>query len=220
MGMKEVKKANMSGDEAARCLLLVPRGYDAPLALLEGLRRRGVSVREVSDGIGVMMELGLDGRGMLVIVEPGAVRDVNRIVGAVRRYYSRVVCWQYSYGIDRPLVRYRFDEGSDEKSEGIDEVDEVVCDEGEREAGGLTIHIDGDAIDRFVDNRLGLGDEASEDGGWGGGLSIAGGDDEVGSGEEVEFDGGPLITEEELSMLLGGEEGGEKSGEELGEEEK
>ena len=66
-------------DRAARCVMWAPAGHDAPAGLLDGLRQRGVAVREVSSAPEAMATIGLSGEGgegaavnVVVIVEPGA----------------------------------------------------------------------------------------------------------------------------------------------------
>jgi hypothetical protein len=82
---------------ALRCLMLVPRGHAAPADLLDGLTRRGVSVREVTDSPVVMVTLARQSHGMLVVIEPAAWSDLPHLIAAVRRYHPSVAVWRYRH---------------------------------------------------------------------------------------------------------------------------
>lgn len=91
-----------------RCLLLVPRGFDAPLDLLDGLRRRRVTVQEVGDAPAVMVALATGSTAgpfaAVVLIEPDSVRDADRLIAAIRRHH-RVAIWRYGYDAHPRLVR-------------------------------------------------------------------------------------------------------------------
>lgn len=89
-----------------RCLLLVPRGYDAPLDLLDGLRRWGVAVSEVSDEPAVMVALARGAVTSLVIVEPSRHPNVAALTHAVNRYHTAVVLWRYEWSFEPRLTRF------------------------------------------------------------------------------------------------------------------
>ncbi len=94
----------------ARCLLVLPAGHDAPLDLIDGLQRRGVSVREVHDAPGAMAAVaaGRPGRPtMLVLVEPDALRDATRLASTLHRYFPKLPLWRYAFGQDPPLAPWQ-----------------------------------------------------------------------------------------------------------------
>jgi hypothetical protein len=91
---------------AKRCLLLVPRGYDAPLDLLDGFRRRGVAIREVPDAAAAMVALAREKFVALVILEPDAAVDAGKLYHAVRRYHPGTPVWQYRWASDPRLAHY------------------------------------------------------------------------------------------------------------------
>lgn len=75
--------------------MLVPRGFDAPLELVEGTSQRGVTVEEVGDAPSVMVALAKGRYLSLVIVEPQAVLELAELIGAVKQYYPAVPVWRY-----------------------------------------------------------------------------------------------------------------------------
>lgn len=95
------------GRAGGRCLLWVPVGHDAPLALLDGLRQRQVTVSEVIDAPAAMSALANGRHRMLVIVEPRALRTPQRLVAAARRYCDNLVIWRYAQDDDPPLQPWR-----------------------------------------------------------------------------------------------------------------
>ena len=102
-----------NGSPRARCLLLVPRGHDAPPDLLEGLARRRVRVREVNDAPSVMVALADSGAArpkVVVIVHPAAQGAAEALVAAVRRYHADVVVWRYEPGLRPALSAWPADE--------------------------------------------------------------------------------------------------------------
>ena len=85
-----------AGGGSAACLLLVPRGYDAPADLLDGFRQRGVAINEAADAPAVMVSLSRRSYVALVIVEPAAIADAHSLARAVGRYYAGLPVWRYS----------------------------------------------------------------------------------------------------------------------------
>ncbi len=84
--------------------MLVPRGCDAPLDLLDGLRRRTGLVREVVDPPSAMVRLAQDRFEVLILVDPQLVRQVEQLVNAVSQYHPDVRIWRYDRG-RRPALR-------------------------------------------------------------------------------------------------------------------
>lgn len=81
--------------EPTPCLMLVPRGFDAPLELIEGMRERGVRMQEVGDAPAVMVALARRRYLSVVIVEPFAVLELEQLLEAISRYHGPVPVWQY-----------------------------------------------------------------------------------------------------------------------------
>jgi len=95
-----------NGGHAARCLLLVPRGHDAPLDLIDGLNRRKVATRQVHDAPAVMVALAEQTRRrpkVVVIVHPQAQTCAAPLVRAIRKYHGDVAIWQYDFAGDPRL---------------------------------------------------------------------------------------------------------------------
>ena len=91
---------------AARCLLLLRRGHDAPPDLVRGLHRRHVAVREVHDAPAAMAALARQPFHIFLIVEPAAWPDLTPLAHAVRHYHPAVRLWQYRWSAQprlRPL---------------------------------------------------------------------------------------------------------------------
>lgn len=228
----------MTGGEAGiedagqgRCLLVVPRGCDAPVELLDGLRRHGVRAREVGDAPGAMVALAREPVEAVVLVEPAMIHQVGRLKGAVRRYHAGVDLWQYERGAEVRLKREgeAVPASASEMSEGEGPAAEAagaavgVAEDG---SGGHTpaassARMDGEA---GVENKERVGGEARPDAAVEGGDSVseeAGAVGEVGE-EEAEEPGVSLgagegevhLTAEELELLLGDDEEEEEKGEE------
>ena len=64
--------------------------------LIGGLQQRGLQTIVVPDAPGVMVELATNAKAALIVQEPGQVSQLQELLGAVRRYYPSVVCWQYA----------------------------------------------------------------------------------------------------------------------------
>ncbi len=84
----------------------MPRGYDAPLDLLDGLRRWNVSVSEVADESAAMVALAKQSVSSLIIVEPAMHQDAARLAAAVQRYHPGVKLWQYSWTTEPRLTQF------------------------------------------------------------------------------------------------------------------
>lgn len=179
-----------SGGSAACCLIWLPAGYDAPADLLEGLRRRGVGVREAHDAPSVMAGLSRGGGRrikVVVVVEPDVLRDADDLVAAVRAYHPKVAVWRFSRGARPPLDKWSGGEAAG--GNGRTTVRGVA--EAEPPSVGEAAVAEGAAA---IDDP-----PASRDSGTKGG--------------ESEGEHEPLLTDEELAMLLGGDEEDDRPGE-------
>ena len=78
-----------------RCVILVGPGHAAAAELLGGLARRGVSTAVVSEPAGVMVELTEQTNGILIVVDPDDRPWLDDLVQAVRLYHPRTVRWCY-----------------------------------------------------------------------------------------------------------------------------
>ncbi len=154
------------------CLLLAPTGCDVPGDLLDGLRSRGVDLREVSDAPAVMTELATGNHRIVILIEPGAVRDVEPLTRAMATYHPHTGVWQYSMALDPPLQAYPMP-----RPAPADVVD--------REAEG-THRTDPPPAPQPITTS----DQTEE----------------PDAMEADELDERPLLTEEELAMLLGDDE--------------
>jgi len=82
----------------------MPRGYDAPVDLLDGLHRRAVRIDEVNDAPAAMVALVRRGHGVMVIVEPASLIDADRLADTASQYHGNLMVWQYRFA-DRPRLR-------------------------------------------------------------------------------------------------------------------
>lgn len=78
-----------------RCVVLVGSAGSAPADLLSGLSRRGVSTTVVVEPAGVMVELAKENNGILVVVDPDNQPWLDDLIQAVRHYHPRTVRWCY-----------------------------------------------------------------------------------------------------------------------------
>lgn len=97
MGVKggESEARRAAGGGRGRCLMLVPRGFDAPPDLIEGMRQRGVALDEVADAPAVMVALARGRYLSLVVVEPQAVLEMEELLESVRDYHGPMPIWRY-----------------------------------------------------------------------------------------------------------------------------
>lgn len=78
---------------AVRCVVLVGKDAAAPEKLVAGLRRRGADVRVVSDAPAAMVELG-QGASAMVLHQPESIARLAELRDAALRYHPRVPHWR------------------------------------------------------------------------------------------------------------------------------
>lgn len=78
-----------------RCVVMVGPGGAAPTDLLGGLSRRGVGVLVVAEPAGVMVELARQRTGVLIVIEPEQQPGLADLIEAVKVYHPRTVRWGY-----------------------------------------------------------------------------------------------------------------------------
>ncbi len=83
------------GSAATRCVVLVCPDGATPVDLLGGLSRRGVSSHVVTDSAAVMVELARHHTGALVVVDPTRQPGLVDLIEAVITYHPRTVRWAY-----------------------------------------------------------------------------------------------------------------------------
>ena len=127
MGERETNPANGS---AMRCLLLATRGRDVPPELTSGLQQRGVTTDTTFDLPAVMVRLARQRFGTLVILDPPAWPQLDALAAAVRRYHPGVALWQYRFDADPRLERYaaESDAATDRRSDAGAELPERAAD--------------------------------------------------------------------------------------------
>ena len=92
--------------EAGQCLLLLPPGCEPPAELLGGLRKRGVSVRQVSDAPAAMVALARQRYLSMVIIEPDCLPQTGELAAAARRYHAATTIWRYAADDEPRLMRW------------------------------------------------------------------------------------------------------------------
>lgn len=90
---RDNKKAAI--DAGTRCVVLVDAAGAAPADLLSGLSQRGVSTVVVAEPAEAMVELNKQTSGILVVVDPESRPWLDDLVQAVRQYHPRTVRWGY-----------------------------------------------------------------------------------------------------------------------------
>lgn len=94
-----------------RCVILTPRALPRPIRLIVGLEERGAQLTIVHDAPSLMVELA-GGAHLAIINEPRTARRLDELLAAVERYYPRTPCWQFeSIGRDHPRL-LRIDSGA------------------------------------------------------------------------------------------------------------
>lgn len=89
-----------------RCVVLAGGGISAPTDLLGGLSRRGVSTVVVTEPAKAMVELARETTGILVVIEPDRQPWLDELIQAVKTYHPRTVRWGYRcvHHSDRPQL--------------------------------------------------------------------------------------------------------------------
>jgi len=175
--MTETRRpVSTNGGHRSRCLLVVPRGHDVPLDLLDGLTRRRVDVREVHDAPAAMVALAETGPSrpkVVVVVHPAAQSAAEVLVRAIGRYHGDVTVWRYDFAADPPLQPWPVDSANTPRREPQPDADVPTDDE---PAAAPTAPAEADPPSDA--ERLALDED----------------------------DDSPLLSDEELAMLLGDDE--------------
>ncbi len=98
MGDESSSDRLSSGDrdqKHCRCIVLVHDDADRPRALLEGLEDRGAVPLIIKESVQVMAELAFNRHAVVIVNRPETVRRLSQLLAAVRRYYPHVACWGY-----------------------------------------------------------------------------------------------------------------------------
>jgi hypothetical protein len=81
---------------AARCVVAVAPGAQAPAALLQGLTRRGIKVALAAGEVAAMVELARSSTAAVILCDPARLARPAELVRAVERYYPKTRCWQFA----------------------------------------------------------------------------------------------------------------------------
>ena len=76
-------------------VVLVGPGRGRPEPLLMGLAKRGSKPHVVDEPARVMVELASKPQAVVVIDDPQTIPKLPQLLAAVRRYYPQVACWGY-----------------------------------------------------------------------------------------------------------------------------
>lgn len=79
----------------SRCVVLVQRENAPPTSLLNGLVNRGADPLVVKHPVEVMVALASNRRAVVVVDQPEAVNKLPFLLDAIRRYYPQIACWGY-----------------------------------------------------------------------------------------------------------------------------
>lgn len=175
---------------AHRCVVLVGRGRPFPEALLAALARRDTEYHVVSNPAGVMVNLAVGPVGAVIINEPEQIAGVEEMLAAIARYFPRTGCWRF-----------------ERVGEGKSRLTKIPGKEGATRIKA--------SEPRVVVGAGGAGPGARSGAGRVGSL-VGGGDAVAGTiglspqrqgscqvSREESFPAGPLVTQDELAMLIG-----------------
>ncbi len=82
-------------DPACQCVVWVRPGQPEPQGLIENLEKRGVSARTVQHPDQVMVELAQRQPSVVIVDHPQTPGKVAQLLAAVKRYYPHVACWRH-----------------------------------------------------------------------------------------------------------------------------
>lgn len=100
-----------------RCVVLVEQKDIRLDALIKGLIRRGAEPLLMRHPIEVMAALASSRRAVVVVVLPQSVRRLPQLLNAIRLYHSHIACWGYQPGCEgrpaklAPIDRDRISSG-------------------------------------------------------------------------------------------------------------
>ncbi|MFA9477080.1 hypothetical protein ACERK3_02115 [Phycisphaerales bacterium AB-hyl4] len=166
--------------QGRRCIICVPPESAPPSRLLTGLSQRHVPVTVMSDAPSVMYDLSLPGGVLaLIVVEPDRQPHLADLLAAVRAYYARLPLWQYRAEVDG-LTRLSTDEPmpANESTDKAQTGEPAADDAKPTTPAHVVTAADDEDDDEEADDRRALRLIADEP-------------------------RGPLLTAEELEMLLG-----------------
>lgn len=114
-GVRPPRRGNAGGLQYD-CVLLSGPTSPLPQRLIDGLRARGARVRVAADAPSVMVNLAATAGGehplprVLIVNEPAAHRSLASLLASVRRYYPQARCWRYEAGLPARVGLRPFDE--------------------------------------------------------------------------------------------------------------
>lgn len=81
---------------ATRCLVWSSPDRALPPSVRQSLLRQQVRLTEVDSAVTLMLQLALEPTHLLLIVSPASIDDLPTVITAIDRYYPKLVCWQCS----------------------------------------------------------------------------------------------------------------------------
>ena len=88
-------RCDHTGNEA-RCVIFVPPGIPDPKSLFDTLNHRKIRFIVVNELAQVMVKLAITDASVLVISQPDRIPRTRELLAAIQRYYPHVVCWKYA----------------------------------------------------------------------------------------------------------------------------
>lgn len=88
-----------------RCLVVVPRGSEAPASLLDGLRERGLPIHETCDAPTAMALLAREPINVMILVEPDRLPDGDLLAASAARYFPNLRTWHYGASGIREILK-------------------------------------------------------------------------------------------------------------------
>ena len=95
MGERVASATGEHGAAGCRCVVLSRPGRPAPAALSHGLEKRGAVVTVVEDAATALAEVLTGPAQVLVVDEPGDQPQWDELYDAVRKYRPVTRCWSY-----------------------------------------------------------------------------------------------------------------------------
>ena len=96
--VKSGSEREMTGHDAPRqgyrCLVLVCDETTIIQDLLSGLIKRGTRLQVVHDPCHLLVELAREPTGLVILAQPQQVSGLRELIVALRRYYPHTACWR------------------------------------------------------------------------------------------------------------------------------
>ena len=77
-----------------RCLVLTGKNATVSKELLRGLIKRGSRLHVVDEACRLLVELAQEAAGVVILASPQQIHGLRELLAALKQYYPRTACWR------------------------------------------------------------------------------------------------------------------------------